>query len=158
MPLERPTSVNGFYFDQTSVRVTALGVPLSEGLVDVTFSQTLTPSVIRGRHPVRLGRGLGTLEAAAEITLVEEYWQRLLRACARRGGAVALTLLEPFLINFVPIIGAEMVNISLLGARLLGPRFGGAPANGNAGLVRQIPIDLDEIDENGIKMIPQRLP
>jgi len=153
------TSINGWYYDQTSVRVAVGGIKLGYSIKDVSFSEKLTPTIIRDSHPVRAGTGVGMHEADASLSLQQEVWQQLQAKLIGmvQGDTVALTLLT-FELNIAFIVpgGSAPTLIDIKQARIIGRGLDGI--TGQEGLVRKIPLTVQQILENGIPLAPRRLP
>lgn len=149
-------TLNGLAFDQTSVRCKIGAFRLAEYLKDVTFSDKMTPTQIRGTHPVKYATGLGIYEADASITIQQEGWVLLQAELLRMSGdAGAITVVQfDMTINFVAF-GATPYEVALRQCRVKERQFGGK--NNAEGLTRQIPLDVTEILENGIPLAPRSL-
>jgi hypothetical protein len=159
MSLEK-TSLNGLYYDQTSVRVklsgNGLNVALAEFLQDISFSDSLTPTEIRGGHPVKLGTGLGTYQADCQLQILQEHWEDQVqpRLSELGGGAIGIVKFD-LVVNFVGIGNGKINTIEVTECRVVGRQF--PSKKGAEGLVRTIPLNVREIIENGVRLVPQRL-
>lgn len=150
-------TLNGLAFDQTSVRAKIGNVRLASMLKDITFGDKMTPTAIRGTHPVKYATGLGIYEADdTTLTIQQEGWEPLQAELLRLSGAAACITVVQFdvTINFVAF-GARPQEILLRQCRVKSRGFGGK--NNADGLVRAIGIDVTEILENGIRLAPASL-
>lgn len=147
-------TINGYYFDETSIRFTAGKMALSEGLQDISFDEKITPTQIKNLGCVKLGTGLGTHEASASITLLQEYWEKYAAYVAglSQDGRTLTTVKMNAVINFRAPNAPRLTTVKLFEVRIIGRGFAR-----QGGLQRAIPLDVRFIEENGIRLAPMML-
>ena len=157
--LNTATTLNGLYFDQTSIRFSPAGISMTEHLIDLSFDDAIKPTEIRGTSPVKLGSGLGTYDANMMFQILEDVWGgpngfAAQIAAKSISGKDLTTVIFPAAISFVSVTG-RIHTIDIPYVRIVGRKFGGK--NNAAGYVREIPCFVREIIEDGVRLVPQIL-
>ncbi len=152
-------TLNGLYYDMTSVRISLQGIPIVEGLKDISWDRKVTATEITDNQAVKLGTGIGRAEFSATLTLQQETWEiiapKLQALAVAKTGLAALTVLVfDIAILFVSPGNVNPTKIDINGCRIVGDPFGGI--TGNEGFTRQIALNVIEIIENGIRLAPAR--
>jgi hypothetical protein len=154
MPLSL-TTLNGLYYDFTSIRLAVAGISIAEQLQDISFSDKMTPAKMRGTHPIKLGTGLGQYEADASISLLKDYWQAFQREIKAKlpGGQGLTQLVFPISVSYAPVGSANISTVELKECRIIGREYT-HPKSGGDGLMVKIPLDVRYILEDGVCLAP----
>lgn len=150
-------SVNGLYFDHTSVRLQIPGVAMpliTSHLKSINFSDTLTPSESYGVSPIPLPSGLGQYKAEGSMTLSKEAFDQMISILPDGYGALVMDIV----ITYVPKGAFKPATTILHGSRFMAPKDTSSSGGGNLDVelglyVRYItrngkclvPIDVDEV-------------
>jgi hypothetical protein len=145
-------SINGLYYDHTSLRLDIPGVAspqmLTSHLKSLNYSDQLTPSTGYGTSPIRLPSGLGQYSSEGSMTISKEAWDKALASLPNGYGAVlfGLSLVYVSRGSFLPS-KVDLVQVRFESIK-------DASSQGTANLDVEIKLNIRYILRNGKCLAP----
>lgn len=142
--------INGYRYSWASIEAKIRGKILT-GLTEITYQNSVERERVRGQGRHGQGWTAGELDSEASITLSKEDYDALLDELApdKEG---AFDVLFEIVVSYEE--NGRVTTDTLLDCRIKsGER---SHSRGNEGLVVTVPLDVDEILENGHRVIARR--
>ena len=141
--------IGGHAWDLSSVEV-AFGELIITRFTSLDYSESLSPSTLRGASSGKLGRTRGEYDSTGSFTLYKPDLQRLLVALSAKGGGAGYGEV-PFDIKAVyGELATGTVTDVLEQVRIT--NLGDSHSTGGDALVVDVDIDIIQIDRNGLVM------
>lgn len=123
-------SINGLYYDHTSVRLQIPGLDsilITSHLKSISYSDTLTPSTSYGVSPIQLPSGLGQYSAEASCVISKEAFDQTLGSLPQGYGSVIIG----FSIAYVPRGSYLPSRVDLIDSRIMSVKDSSSNGQGN---------------------------
>lgn len=144
-------SINGLYYDHTSVRLQIPGLPsqmITSHLKSMNFEDSLTPSTSYGGSPIELPSGLGQYKASGSCVISKEAFDQLNASLPQGYGSVILN----FTISYISRGSYEPSEVKLVESRIMSVKD--SSSNGGGNLDVELGLYIRYILRNGKCLAP----
>lgn len=144
--------INGKVYQYDNLEIVINGIPYP-GIVEINYSDTLEPGILRGTSPFMRGRTRGSYEAEASLTIAKEDFEPVKAALIRigRGGfgetefLISVSYADPT---------SPLINDTIEGCRIKHQENSHSSGNSD-GLVTKIDLSVFRIGWNGLYAVSE---